>query len=648
MKHSVEKRMLGIFAVMLVLIIGASMVLSYRSALALELQHDRGFAQSAALTWNSLFNDTPLKDLRDPAKKTLYEETRRELRHVCSSLNLSYMYLYTVDKNEVRHYVMTCAANENDDAIVAELLGLGATSSSPLTPQERALLNYEMIDDYDMLDNQFGKMAVYVTSYIDSEGEMVLIGMDISVDVRNDAIAKQFWSLFLPIAALMVLAFGLLFFLIRRRIIKPLRVVAQHISQFDPSKEDVPLDLHSQDEIQKIADAFTVMSEDIRTYIDRIAAVTAEQEYNRAQLDAAQRIQYGMVPASFRFEREGVDVSGLMKPAKEVGGDFYDCFTLRTGQVCALIADVSGKGMAGALFMALSKNLVRDRIRQYEDPGVALNSVNEELCAQNPEGMFVTVFALLLDPLTGTVQYANAGHNPPLLLKNGTAFYLKPDPGVALGLFDDAAIRTETMHLACGDGILLYTDGVTEAINADRRFYGTARLESLLDGGSASDSAAVTELVRASLSDFMRGCEQFDDITAVALFNRGENARTPLKLSLDGFSPLKQAILTRCAGHARAKKIVLACEEAFVNIVKYSGATEADYLCRTEGGLLTVELRDNGVRFDPFAAPVKEDDDFLSMDEGGLGIRFIRTIAPNAAWSYEDGRNVLTMPFDIK
>ena len=578
MKHSVEKRMLGIFAVMLVLIIGASMVLSYRSALALELQHDRGFAQSAALTWNSLFNDTPLKDLRDPAKKTLYEETRRELRYICSSLNLSYMYLYTVDKNEVRHYVMTCAANENDDAIVAELLGLGATSSSPLTPQERALLNYEMIDDYDMLDNQFGKMAVYVTSYIDSEGEMVLIGMDISVDVRNDAIAKQFWSLFLPIAALMVLAFGLLFFLIRRRIIKPLRVVAKHISQFDPSKEDVPLDLHSQDEIQKIADAFTVMSEDIRTYIDRIAAVTAEQEYNRAQLDAAQRIQYGMVPASFRFEREGVDVSGLMKPAKEVGGDFYDCFTLRTGQVCALIADVSGKGMAGALFMALSKNLVRDRIRQYEDPGVALNSVNEELCAQNPEGMFVTVFALLLDPLTGTVQYANAGHNPPLLLKNGTAFYLKPDPGVALGLFDDAAIRTETMHLACGDGILLYTDGVTEAINADRRFYGTARLESLLDGGSASDSAAVTELLRASLSDFMRGCEQFDDITAVALFNRGENARTPLKLSLDGFSPLKQAILTRCAGRARAKKIVLACEEAFVNIVKYSGATEADYL----------------------------------------------------------------------
>ena len=648
MKHSVEKRILGTFAVMLVLIIGASMLLSYRNALALELEQDRAFARSAALISNSLFNDTSLNELRDTTRKENYDETRKELRYICSILNLAYMYLYTVDENEVRHYIMTCASNEGDDALVAAQLGLGATSEQPLSPQERAALRYDPIDEFNMIDNQYGKVAVFVTPYIDANGETALIGTDISVEVRNGTVAKQFWTMFLPFAALTVLAYLLLFLLLRRRMIKPLRVVAQHISQFDPSKEDVPLDLHSQDEIQHIADAFTEMSADLRTYIDRIATVTAEQEFNRAQLDAAQRIQYGMVPASYRSERDGIDISGMMKPAKEVGGDFYDCFTLRTGQVCVLIADVSGKGMAGALFMALAKNLVRDRIRQYEDPAVALNSVNEELCAQNPEGMFVTIFALLLDPATGRMQYANAGHNPPLLLRDGTATYLKPDPGIALGLFDDADIRTETLQLNCGEGIMLYTDGVTEAVNAERAFYGTQRLAALLSDGTVTDSVTATELLRASLADFMRGCEQFDDITAVALFNRGADARTALELSLSGFLPLKQAILTRCAGRARAKKIVLACEEAFVNIVKYSGATEADYLCRTDGSTLTVELRDNGARFDPFAAPIKEDDDFLSMDEGGLGIRFIRTIAPNAAWAYRDGRNVLTMPFEIK
>ena len=645
MKHSIQKRTIWIFAGILVLIIAACVALSYRNAYTQEVERNRVAGRSAAVITQDIFTAADLDQLLDPQNTELYNRTREQLRIICKSLSLSYLYVYTVDEKGIRHYVMTAADRDDIDALVAEALGLGQTSGEPLHAQEISAMHGEISDESYFLNNQYGKMSGWVTPYFDQKGNAVaLIGADVNMDVQNGAILRQFLVLLLPVVGILVVAYVVLFFLMRHRILRPLQTVANHMEQFDPTAETQPLQIHTEDEIQQISDAFEKMSGEIRTYIQNIETITAQQQYDRAQMDVARRIQYGMVPASFRLCKGGVDVSSMMKPAKEVGGDFYDCFMLPGGQFCALIADVSGKGVAGALFMALTKNLVKDRVMQYRELGTALNSVNDELCMQNPEGMFVTVFALLLDPQTGTVRYANAGHNPPVLLKNGTAEFLVSKPGIALGLFDHAGIETETLTLDRGEGILLYTDGVTDAVNVDRAFFGKDRILSLMKETEDRDSRTVVSTLGNAVETFADGCDQFDDITVVAVIYRGAEAWTPLPVTMDAFKEVKQSILSYSGGNAR--KIVLACEEAFVNIVKYAGATEIDYRLKRDGDMLTVEFRDNGVRFDPFSETLKQDEEFFSMDEGGLGIRFIRTIASEASWNYVDGRNILTVSFN--
>ena len=649
MKRSIGKRIVLVFSITLVLTILASAALGFSSAYSAELEQNRTVGRSAAYITSEMLNTIGLDLITDPQNKLAYDMARMQLRTICQSLSLAYLYVYTVDADEVRHYVMTVASDDELDELVREGLGLGSTSREPMREQERIALEGRESNDSFILNNRFGKTSVWITPYRAPSGKTAaLIGADVSVDVSNQAIAKQFLVHVLPVSAFLIVAFLILYFLLRRRLIRPLHAVAERMKQFDPSTESAPLSIRSKDEIQQIADAFETMSGDIRTYIRNIETITAQRQYERAQLDVARRIQYGMVPASFHDCKDGVDVCGLMRPAKEVGGDFYDCFPRPDGQYCALIADVSGKGVAGALFMALTKNLVRERIMRFDDPAEALNSVNDDLCAQNPEGMFVTLFAMLIDPRTGTVRCANAGHNPPVLLKRGAAAYLKPKPGIALGLFPDADIETETLTLAPGEGVLLYTDGVTEAVSTEKTFYGTERLLRLSQTFGGADSRAAVKAVEESVDAFFAGCEQFDDITVVAAYYTGADGRTALALTLDAFEPVKREILSECEGSANAKKIVLACEEAFVNVVRYANATEADYRVRRDGDLLTVELRDNGVRFDPFSETLKEDDEFLSMDEGGLGIRFIRNLAETASWNYVGGRNVLTLVFRIR
>ncbi|MDO4805553.1 MAG: SpoIIE family protein phosphatase [Lachnospiraceae bacterium] len=432
LKNSIEKKILRAFAITLVIVIVTCLALTYCNAYVSELQRCRTYGRSAAYMTREILDEVGLSELENPANDRLYRETRARLRSICIAFNLTYLYVYTVDNKEVRHYVQVVAFDEEKEKIVEEERGLGSTSDEPLDLQELAALRGDENATEDVQNTRFGRESSWITPYLDEKGEVVaLIGADIGMDVRNASIVRQFVTVLIPTVMMLSLAFAILYIITKRKVIKPLLAISACMEMFDPERENEPILLQSEDEIQRIADSFNKMSVDIRTYIQHIETITAEQENDRAQLEIARRIQYGIVPAVFyRFEG-GVDAGGLMRSAKEVGGDFYDFFMLRDGRCCALVGDVSGKGVAGALFMAVTRFLIRERLMQYEDPAAVLNSVNDELCEHNPEGMFVTAFALILDPETGNVQYANAGHTPPALMRLGDAADCSLDSGIA-------------------------------------------------------------------------------------------------------------------------------------------------------------------------------------------------------------------------
>ena len=650
MKRSIQKRIIAIFAAALAVVIAACAIFSYWSSDRIALKQSRDYGRSGARLTEALISGVGLDAIVDPENTELYQQTREELRTICKAFFLHYLYLFTVDEANVRHYIYMVSSDDADDRMASETLGLGATTSTALHEQEIVALRGGESDKALVLRDQFGEVITWVSPYRDAEGNVLaLIGTDYTTSQNTAEVTAHFATIIVPVTGALLSAFAALFILIRRRVIAPVRTISERMGRFDPAQKPEPLHITSRDEMQQIADSFEKMSRDIRAYIDNIERITEERAQAEAQMDAARRIQYGMVPAAFHQEKDGAEVTAAMQPAKEVGGDFYDSFFLDSGELCAVIGDVSGKGVSAALFMAMTKSMLREQLRRGVSPAEALEQVNDELCAANPEGMFVTVFAFVLDLETGELRYANGGHNPPLLLRAERAEYLRPKPGIALGMFEGMKMGTGSVVLQPGEGILLYTDGITEAINADQQFYGEKRLCTLLSEPPVHGSDAAVGTVKRSVEAFSTGCEQFDDMTLVSVFYRGRHAAETIDLPADmrSFDAVKAAVLEAGSDSPHVKKILLACDEAFSNIVSYSGAQHITFSLRRDADVLDVTFRDNGTRFDPFAAGASEEKDFDDLDMGGMGISLIRQIAARAAWRYEDGYNVLQLTFKL-
>ncbi|HVN84036.1 MAG TPA: SpoIIE family protein phosphatase [Candidatus Binatia bacterium] len=244
----------------------------------------------------------------------------------------------------------------------------------------------------------------------------------------------------------------------------------------------------------------------------------------RRELDIAATIQQSILPQTFPPfpDRRDFDIFAEMIPAREVGGDFYDFFLIDAHRLGFVIGDVSGKGVPAALFMAVSRTLLKSTALQGVAPGECLQSVNSSLCLDNSAEMFVTVLYGVLHTDTGVVEYANGGHNPPYVLRrDGRVEPLAGTGGVVLGALPDLRYASKTATLAPGDGIFLYTDGVTEAMDGRDALYGDQRLESLLAQVGTSAPAPVIRAVADDVKRYADGVAQSDDITTLAVQYRG-------------------------------------------------------------------------------------------------------------------------------
>lgn len=295
-----------------------------------------------------------------------------------------------------------------------------------------------------------------------------------------------------------------------RRAFTPLNAVIRVLNALSRGDSSVPVmaDAAHNDEIGRLAGTVENFRQ-AQHAREKLARLSED-------LNAASRLQHSILPRDFPATTD-YRLSALMRPAYDVGGDFYDFFDLPDGRIGFLIADVSGKGMAAALFMAMARTVIRSVAPLADTPGACLARANDLLCASNVEdGTFVTVFYGMLDPASGRLLYANGGHNPPYLVRADGAIQVLDQPrGVALGVLDGLDYRGGDVALQPGDLLFLYTDGVTEAQSPTGDFFGEERLAHALRSG-AEAGAAIDHLV-GTVDAFADGAPQADDITCLAI-----------------------------------------------------------------------------------------------------------------------------------
>ena len=329
--------------------------------------------------------------------------------------------------------------------------------------------------------------------------------------------------LFLGITGLILLAVAVVF--IARSITRPLRHMAKATEHIGAGNFDIELPpVKTGDEVGRLSEAFSFMRESLKEYIGELTEATVSRERMESELKIAHDIQMGILPKKFPPypERTEFDIYATIKPAREIGGDFYDFFFVDDEHLCFVIADVSGKGIPAALFMALTKTLLKAKATMGLATDKIISRVNEDLCIGNDMSMFVTVFCGILNVKTGEVQYTNGGHNPPLLIKgSGDVAYLEKSGELLVGAMEEAQYTARTITFGPGDSLFLYTDGVTEAMNERNELFSEERLQKELSECQDKNVDHMVSEVMQKIEGFTGSAPQSDDITMMMITYKG-------------------------------------------------------------------------------------------------------------------------------
>jgi len=263
----------------------------------------------------------------------------------------------------------------------------------------------------------------------------------------------------------------------------------------------------------------------LKTATESLRASIEERQKIATELGVAAQIQLDALPSTFPPfpDRPEFDIYACMRPAKEVGGDFYDFFLLDEDHLCLVIADVSGKGMPGSLFMMTSKTRINDHALYSRSPAAILTEVNNLLCENNTAQMFVTVWLGILEISTGNLTAVNAGHEYPILRKPGGEYRIVPDKHyLAVAAMEGVRYKEETYRLEPGSTLFLYTDGVAESTNAEKELFGTERMLQALNRNPNGEVREATEAMQQAIDAFVQDAPQFDDITMLCIRYNGK------------------------------------------------------------------------------------------------------------------------------
>ena len=448
------------------------------------------------------------------------------------------------------------------------------------------------------------------------------------------------------------------------QMVKPLKDFTDSAVSIAEGNLDTPLpDIHSEDELKQLRDSFEYMQHSLKQHITDLQATTASKERLQSELKIAHDIQMGMIPTTFP-QRQDLDLFASMTPAKEVGGDLYD-FIIEGDELFFIIGDVAGKGVPASLYMAVTRTLFRNLAGNYQSAANIVREMNHAIASTNDSYVFVTVFVGVLDMKTHYLTYCNAAHNAPVMITTeGECSLLEVETNLPIGIEDRYNYNEQQVDFPPGSALLLYTDGLTEAMyfsnDGSRKLFGEQRVLHDVEKNSKASAIEVIDFLKQHVSVFADGTEQSDDLTM--LFLRHGTAQEPgvdpsrrliMKNEMSEVGRLRAFLFSVCREHGiddeNAKTLNLALEEWVANVINYAYPKgmrgHVEVTADVSDDVLTFVIKDHGAAFDP--TQHEEVDIDAELDEraiGGLGIHLIRTIMDTVEYQRtSDGYNRLVL-----
>ncbi len=462
-----------------------------------------------------------------------YKTALGTMQRLCNTSGATFIYVILPDRTDYNHVTFLFSTKNKDRDY--ELFDFGYVRE---TTNDDYRLKYQAICEWgsprEMVIRDKGYISTdpHITMMIPlktTSGEVSAIlcvqrQMDSMASARNSFLRE----ILITLAILVIVVIVGESVYLNRALLHPIRQMVAETRRFaaenKPAKKKLQDSIDNIDEIGQLAGSIDHMEAQIQHYVRDLTKITAEKERIGTELKLAEQIQASMLPSNFPpFPgRTEFDIYAAMDPAREVGGDFYDFFFIDEDHLCLVMADVSGKGIPGALFMMISKVILQSCAMLGKSAAEILTKTNEALCSNNKVEMFVTVWLGILELSTGKLTASNAGHEYPVLKRDGGNYELYKDPhGFVIGGMDGLKFKEYELQLQPGDKLFLYTDGVPEATDQNEQLFGTGRMLDALNRDPDADPEQILRNVRDAVNSFVQDAEQFDDLTMLCMEYKG-------------------------------------------------------------------------------------------------------------------------------
>ncbi len=525
----------SITSIVLLLVVFSAIVLTIGYNIfteALLEQYSEG-AYLTAKTASQLVNADDMDEyVNSGGQGEKYMKVWEDLDRLCNSSGSTFIYVIIPDTTDYAHIKFVFSTIDHNSRYTKYDFGyLRETTNDEYKQKYRSL--YEQTSEREMVvrDKGYIETDSHITLIVPLKGSdgkvnsllCVQRQMDILTNMRNSFIKKILFALICLVVAVILIQS----FFLHRTLLRHLKLMSEEAIRFSTEntvpKKKLCDSIRNTDEIGALAASIDRMEEQIQAYIKNLTKITAEKQRISTELSLATKIQANMLPSIFPAfpERREFDIYASMEPAKEVGGDFYDFFLVDDDHLCMVIADVSGKGVPAALFMMASKIILANNAMLGKSPAQILTDTNTAICNNNHEEMFVTVWLGILEISTGKLTAANAGHEYPVIKSNDEFELLKDKHGFVIGGMAGIKYKEYEFQMKPGSKLFLYTDGVTEASNAEQELFGTQRMLEALNSDTSADPKSILQQVHNAVNIFVKDAEQFDDLTMLCIEYKG-------------------------------------------------------------------------------------------------------------------------------